>query len=501
MRRILLAGLLVLIATPAFSQGRANLSGLRFIVSSQAVADNGLGTAATGTITLGKSYVELTCSDTHGCTMSLSETGAGEGDSLWIVNISANTATFADSSGVLEVASGTSFAMAQYQALLIQYIGDRWIEVARTGAGGAGSGDVVGPASSTDEAVARFDSTTGKLLQNSSTLTLSDAGALSFADGVRQTFNPNGTNAGVNVGSQAGDPGSPSNGDLWYDSTANELTARINGANVALGAGGGGVTGPGSSTDEALARFDGTGGSTLQNGTITMSDTGVLTFPDGTRQTFNPNGTSSGVNVGSQAGDPGTPSNGDIWYDSTANELTARINGSNIALGAGGSGYSTIQDETSSLTARSILNFTGTGVSCVDNSGATRTDCTIGASTDTIGITIDGAGSVISTGVKGFIYIPYAATITAATLLSTDAASTAGSIVIDIWKDSYANYPPTVADTITASAKPTLSSASKSQDSTLTGWTTSVSAGDIIAFKVDSATTVTRVTLILTVTR
>jgi hypothetical protein len=34
--------------------------------------------------------------------------------------------------------------------------------------GGGGSGDVVGPASSTDNAVARFDGTTGKLVQNSS---------------------------------------------------------------------------------------------------------------------------------------------------------------------------------------------------------------------------------------------------------------------------------------------------------------------------------------------
>ena len=33
---------------------------------------------------------------------------------------------------------------------------------------------------------------------------------------------------------------------------------------------------------------------------------------------------------------------------------------------------------------------------------------------------------------------------------------TSGSIVIDVWKDTYANFPPIVADTITASAKPTL---------------------------------------------
>lgn len=41
--------------------------------------------------------------------------------------------------------------------------------------GGGGSGDVVGPASATDNAVARYDSTTGKLLQNS-VVTIGDTG-------------------------------------------------------------------------------------------------------------------------------------------------------------------------------------------------------------------------------------------------------------------------------------------------------------------------------------
>lgn len=43
--------------------------------------------------------------------------------------------------------------------------------------GGGGSGDVAGPASATDNALVRFDATTGKLVQNS-VVTLSDAGAL-----------------------------------------------------------------------------------------------------------------------------------------------------------------------------------------------------------------------------------------------------------------------------------------------------------------------------------
>jgi hypothetical protein len=52
-----------------------------------------------------------------------------------------------------------------------------------TAGGGGGSGDVVGPASATDNAFARFDLTTGKLIQNSSA-TLNDTGAPTFVGSV-----------------------------------------------------------------------------------------------------------------------------------------------------------------------------------------------------------------------------------------------------------------------------------------------------------------------------
>jgi hypothetical protein len=119
-----------------------------------------------------------------------------------------------------------------------------------------------------------------------------------------------------------------------------------------------------------------------------------------------------------------------------------------------------------------------------------------GAITTTCGITIDGGGAAITTGIKGDLHIPVACTITVATIL----ADQSGSIVIDIWKDSYANFPPTDADSITASAPPTISGATKSQDSTLTGWTVSCAAGDILRFSVDSCTSITRAQLQLTVT-
>jgi hypothetical protein len=77
---------------------------------------------------------------------------------------------------------------------------------------------------------------------------------------------------------------------------------------------------------------------------------------------------------------------------------------------------------------------------------------------------IDGGGSVITTGVKGDLQIPFNCTITAWTLM----ADQSGSIVIAIWKDTLANYPPTSADSIVASAPPTLTSASSASSSTLT---------------------------------
>lgn len=117
-----------------------------------------------------------------------------------------------------------------------------------------------------------------------------------------------------------------------------------------------------------------------------------------------------------------------------------------------------------------------------------------------VGIVIDGGGSAITTGVKGFVRVPTACTISKATVLSIDASATSGSIVIDVWKDSYANYPPTDADSITASAPPTLTTANKSEDSTLTGWTKTITAGDVLGFNVDSASTVTKVLLELEVT-
>ncbi len=127
-----------------------------------------------------------------------------------------------------------------------------------------------------------------------------------------------------------------------------------------------------------------------------------------------------------------------------------------------------------------------------------------GTGTSALGVAFDGASAVIPMGLTRFLYVPRACTITAVTVLSADSAVLTGSIVIDIWNLAYGSYPPTVTNTIintgAGGVKPTITSGIKSQDTTLAHWTTAVSAGDVLAFHVDSVTTLQVVTLTLTVT-
>lgn len=103
-----------------------------------------------------------------------------------------------------------------------------------------------------------------------------------------------------------------------------------------------------------------------------------------------------------------------------------------------------------------------------------------------ITLTLDGGGSVIATGFKGFASIPFAFTITSWTMLSQESTTS----VIDIWECTYAEFDmvahPVVGDTIVASAKPTITAAFKATNATLTGWTKVFPAGTILAFNLDS---------------
>jgi hypothetical protein len=83
---------------------------------------------------------------------------------------------------------------------------------------GGGTGDVVGPSSATDNAIARYDGTTGKLIQNS-TVTVSDVGTLGNVNAVDFDITPSGsTPAAI--------------GRLVWDTTENTLEMGIGDGDV-----------------------------------------------------------------------------------------------------------------------------------------------------------------------------------------------------------------------------------------------------------------------------
>jgi len=201
---------------------------------------------------------------------------------------------------------------------------------------GVGGGDVVGPASSTDNAIVRFDGTTGKLIQNSTAI-VADSGAISVTstgdtgDAASIVADSLTTGRGLLVSSNSSSTGSRSllrvlndhadsantvalsiqqdatqlsidmdgtaairwqertavpignvagKGILWIrNDTPNVLVfTNDEGTNTVLGAGGGSgdVVGPASATDNAIARFDSTTGKLVQNSSATVSDAGEL---------------------------------------------------------------------------------------------------------------------------------------------------------------------------------------------------------------------------------
>lgn len=108
-------------------------------------------------------------------------------------------------------------------------------------------------------------------------------------------------------------------------------------------------------------------------------------------------------------------------------------------------------------------------------------------------------GAVLTTGVYPGLPVPADGTITAARAISND--STSGSIAVDLWLEPYADAPPADADSITASAPVTITTSTKSEDTTLTGWSKTLAAGDFIVPNIDSVTSLKVVTVYLTVAR
>jgi hypothetical protein len=118
-----------------------------------------------------------------------------------------------------------------------------------------------------------------------------------------------------------------------------------------------------------------------------------------------------------------------------------------------------------------------------------------------IGANITNAGDVIAVGQTGYVVCQCAGTITRWDIV----ADQAGLLTVDVWKA--AGNIPTNGNKISATAPIKLDNGSGSNaqiatDSTLSGWTKTVAAGDVFGFYVSNTltpTNVTKVTITVTI--
>jgi len=121
------------------------------------------------------------------------------------------------------------------------------------------------------------------------------------------------------------------------------------------------ITTPVSSTDNAIVRFDGTGGDSIQNSGVLIDDNDRLTLPDST--TIPP------LNITERSAEPTTPSSNDIYLDdgtntSSGNPSFRRYTGATWEDIGGGSGGSLNYVETT--TATTSYSTTSTSPTAID---------------------------------------------------------------------------------------------------------------------------------------
>jgi hypothetical protein len=114
--------------------------------------------------------------------------------------------------------------------------------------------------------------------------------------------------------------------------------------------------------------------------------------------------------------------------------------------------------------------------------------------TGVINVVIDGGGSAITSGVKADIQLPFGIALNNWSCVAKET----GSIYIDLWRTSYNNFPPTVSNTMHAGQTgPRLLNKIKDTGNTSAWAGDTGAAGEYIRVNVNSATTVTLVTMSL----
>jgi hypothetical protein len=140
----------------------------------------------------------------------------------------------------------------------------------------SGTGDVVGPASATDNAIARYDSTTGKLIQDSLAI-LDDVGSLTLPDtGILNVANYTGTDTSPNFNAYGRDAATGTAGSISFYGGIG-TAGNANGGDVLLSGG----SGDGSGTDGVIKLFQ--SNTPFKSETLdltSLTDDRTVTFPD-----------------------------------------------------------------------------------------------------------------------------------------------------------------------------------------------------------------------------
>ena len=159
--------------------------------------------------------------------------------------------------------------------------------------------------------------------------------------------------------------------------------------------------------------------------------------------------------------------------------------------------YEAVPNAALAFSSITITPGTGLGQSGC-NPVALGGTCTLTPSTNslirTIGAGFDGSGSALTSGSTKTVYftVPFACTI-AAWNITVDT----GTITFDVWKIATGTAIPTVSNSIVASAAPAISTGTAVHSTTLTGWTTSVSANDIFGININTVASATKASLTL----
>jgi len=215
--------------------------------------------------------------------------------------------------------------------------------------------------------------------------------------------------------------------------------------------------------------------------------------PAGTNGTDGINGAAATISVGAVT--TGAPGSSVLITNSGTS--SAAILSFTIPRGdTGAPGYGDMSSDTYDPAGRAAQVLTVSDFGTTAGKVAQGNDSRFMRTVRSAGVTFDGGGSVLSGTLTRCGLVDFAGTIQSATIF----ADIAGSATVDVKTVAYPSYTgPASTSSIAAAAKPTLSNAITSQNTTLTGWDTSIAANTMVCYVLTSPATAHWVTVDLKV--